>query len=406
MNKRNLIITIIASSLSLFVLITGLTFYTQKSKSSKTSERVNLNKEQKLEQKQIQPNLYEITFDDIDEDYGYKTILEKYNTNLGACSAVRKGNYFGRNYDWYYDDKAEFVIHVKANEKRHASVGVAYTNITDEEANIVLSENDKKLIPFLTTDGINDAGVVVSINVVPTGDRGYTTGTNPSSDNLSVLAVPRYILDNAGSVEEAIELLNDKNIIAPISEKFTQEVHFMIADPERTVVVEFIDNKLVILENEYILTNFYLTDFDKTQNELPKHTMGLERYNIILENYDLIETENDMISLMKSVFYTKAYDLNMVPYWYSEFEGVYRNGTLDLDSTNHGEADLGGTLDNAGAYKPILEKAIELYQKHEPGNTWWITTHSSTYDIENKSLTLIAQENNIEYHFSLEKEED
>ena len=42
-----------------------------------------------------------------------------------ACSAVRNGNFYGRNLDLDYCDVPEFVIKVAAKEGRYASIGVA-----------------------------------------------------------------------------------------------------------------------------------------------------------------------------------------------------------------------------------------------------------------------------------------
>ena len=48
------------------------------------------------------------------------------NVKMGfACSAVRNGNFYGRNLDLDYADVPEFVIKVAAKEGRYASIGMA-----------------------------------------------------------------------------------------------------------------------------------------------------------------------------------------------------------------------------------------------------------------------------------------
>lgn len=94
----------------------------------------------------------------------------------------------------------------------------------------------------MTLDGINDAGVVCNINVVPTGDKGRTTGTGGNYD-LCGLSVVRFILDNADSAKDAINKLQSKNIWMPNSGGYDLEIHLMVSDGTDTFVVEFVNNK-------------------------------------------------------------------------------------------------------------------------------------------------------------------
>lgn len=60
----------------------------------------------------------------------------------------------------------------------------------------------------------------------------------------------------------------------------------MIADKDKTYVVEFLDNKVVAVEkkgNEQIMTNYYI-NYEKFKNNGIKYTegsMGIKRYNIL-----------------------------------------------------------------------------------------------------------------------------
>lgn len=355
----------------------------------KIMKNLNINK--------IEDYLYSIDFDNYSYEYGMNTLNKMYDIKLGGCSAVKNGNYFGRNYDWYYDENAEFIINVPKKENRHASVGVSYGLLKNDEIDKNSYKEEYELLPFLTMDGVNDAGVAVTINVVTTGDRGYTTGTNPDGDYLITTMIPRFVLDNAESVDEAIELLSQKNIYTPLTEKMAQEVHFMIVDKNKTAVVEFINNKMVVLYKKNIMTNFYLTDFD--ENNLPNHAMGIERYNILKDGYDQSNTKDGMINLMKQVYYSKSYDFNNSPFWYSEFSGVYKG--VDLTTKNQGEPNLNGDLTKAGAYQQYFERINELYKNKTRNKTFWHTTHMSVYDLNKKTLTVIAQENNKEFNFKI-----
>lgn len=339
--------------------------------------------------KQIAPYLYEMTFTDytVDTENVTHNAMEAF-----GCSSVRNGDYYGRNFDYIFNDTPEFVVHVTAKDDRHASLGVA-THYGLRETMLLRGEYDKQLelIPNLTLDGINDAGVIASINVVPgKEDVGELTGTNPGAEDLHAAYVVRYILDNADSADEAVELLKARNISgSAISEMY---LHVMIADPVKTYVVEFINNQLVAQEkmgDEQIMTNFYVN-----LPELTEHAAGVERYQILKEHYNEGNSVAGMYALMARVKYSNAYNYSSEP-WYSEAapQSVIKN----LDSPEFA----------------VYAEAFEAMQKdywnyitndiRNPANTaFWHTTHNSVYDIKNRTLRIMVQENYSDYFdFSL-----
>lgn len=338
----------------------------------------------------IAPYLYEMTFTDytVDTEDATHNAMEAF-----GCSSVRNGNYYGRNFDYIFNDTPEFVVHVKAKEGRHASMGVA-THYGLRETNLLRGEYDKQLelIPNLTLDGINDAGVIASINVVPgEEDAGKLTGTNPDGEPLNAAFAARYILDNAGSADEAVELLRARNLYGTaVSNMY---LHIMIADPNKTYVVEFINNQLVAQEktgDEQIMTNFYVN-----LPELTEHAAGVERYQILKENYAEGDTMVGMRNLMARVKYSNAYNYSNDPVWYSE--AIPQSILKDRDAEIFAE------------YAEGFENIAKDYwnyitnDKRNPANTkFWHTTHNSIYDIENRTLRLTVQENYSDYFdFSL-----
>lgn len=341
---------------------------------------------QDLKLAKITDYFYEVFYDDYDYTFAEKFNRENNNPNLGACSSVRNGNFHGRNYDWYYDENVEFIVHTSAKADRHASVGIAtmVPGITVEFADTGLYSDGYKILPFRVVDGINDAGVAININIVPFGDRTLTTGTNPNGDDMYFISAIRYVLDYADSVEEAVELLKSKNLYAMNNDNKHEEGHFMISDKDKTVVVEFIDNKIVVVDNADIMTNFYLYG-DKTP-----HSAGVERFEILRENYDMGATRDGMIALLKKVWYTQAYDRNTNPFWYSEYVGDFRPMYKDVT--------LYSPIED---FTPVIDTAISMFEQHERNEKTWYTTHTSVYDLENKTLTLIPQESGKEYIFGI-----
>lgn len=122
-------------------------------------------------------------------------------------------------------------------------------------------------------DGINDAGLVCNLNVCPPGDnpnyptleseeealaakvpelvvRNVTYGTAPGKPRRFVGMICRVILDNCTTVAEVKELLSARSWYAarnPASD-FQEEFHVMVSDKSSTLVIEFIENKVVTHE--------------------------------------------------------------------------------------------------------------------------------------------------------------
>ncbi len=334
----------------------------------------------------IAPYLYEMSFTDYraDPEGEARQAVEAF-----GCSSVRNGNYYGRNFDYIFNDVPEFVVRVAAKEGRHASIGVA-THFGLREDNMSKGEYTKQLeiLPTFTLDGINDAGVIASINVVPgADDMGELTGTNPDGEPIDAAEIPRYVLDNAGSADEAIELLKKRNISGTAVSGLY--LHVMIADPEKTYIVEFIDNKMVAEEkfdDEQIMTNFY-----NNLPELTEHSSGVERYAILKANYAEGNSLSGMRELMQRVKYSNTYMYSTSPAWLSE--------SMPQSVINNPGSEL------YAQYMSAIEAINRDYWnmkandiRNPANNYFWHTTHNAVYDIANKQLRLTVQEDYGKYY--------
>ena len=361
--------------------------------------------------------LFETTYDEYEQFFEEARVkLLKYHPYMGGCSSVQRGSIRGRNYDWTYDEEPEFIVHVPANDKgRHASVGVAVlTEITAADVENGQREDAYRTIPYYTLDGINDAGLCVNINVVGYKEKGeFEMKTEGFGDDICPVMVTRILLDGAGSIDEAVAMIDGMDIF---SLGTVEEAHFMISGPQsakdstyNTVVVGLVPdesrhyrvsvidyNNGDFVDNKPIMTNFHLTGFDGSIESLTRHLMGYERYLILQENYEHGNSMEGMMDLMKQVHYSKAYDLDSDNFWYSDFaEG-------ELDMTNRGESKLCGDLSRAGAYEEILGKAVGHFNRMERDATIWRTVHTSVYDTDRKVLHIMPQESGKTYKFYLE----
>lgn len=348
--------------------------------------------------------LYTCEYQTYDYAYAYEYFKNVDAPDSGACSALRVGNLYGRNLDMTYDNTAEFIIRTPAYRGFHKVLGVA--ELTSQLLTSLVDSGEPselyKILPFRLMDGINDAGLVVNTNIAPVEDATVrTTGTNPDADiSVSCLMLTRYILDRCATVSEAITELQQINIYAPGS----HEYHYMIADTDRTVVIEFHNNQLVVCENNSIMTNFYLhnfdgntatatfksSEYDPNNTTLTPHACGVERYDILNTNKDTITSVESMRSVMQQVHYTKTYDSSTNPFWYSE----YNEGMLTIDSLS-------------SEYQPIIDGSRQVYEnrtreKGQPYYGTWQTVHTSVYDMLSQTLHIWVQENySTKYEFSL-----
>ena len=338
----------------------------------------------------LEDYLYEITVDEMDEEFGLA-----HATGIGACSEVRRGQFQLRNYDWYFDSKISFIVKVAKKENRHASIGVSSISISKEDiANKNYSELFK-VIPFTTLDGINDCSVYCGINVVPTGDKGKTTGTNKNGKDLPNICIPRYILDNATSAEQAINLLKQRNIYAINYDGQQIELHAMISDINKTYIVEFVNNKMVVLEQD--INNSVMTNFYHNLGYINEHGMGIERYKILEANYNEGNTKDGMFALMKRVQFSNAYIKENK--WYSDMN--YTQSILS--QTPEGQDPV--------RWDEVMSEQIKLWNdvyvagdRTQGSAAPWITVHNSVYDLKNKTLQVVVQEDyEHKYNFSLQK---
>lgn len=333
--------------------------------------------------------LWEITVDDYTSEV--PNYLESQMGTEFGCTAVRNGNYYGRNLDFFVSEVSEIVIRTTAKENRHASIGVGrlFTMSDEEIANGITAEQ-MSILPWGMMDGINDAGLFCNMNVTPLSDSGIPhTSPNPGLPEVHCGFLIRALLDNCATVDEAIEYVNSHNVTGMNKGGF--DLHFMIGDPNKTVVLEFIDNKVVFGEHT-IMTNFLVNKLP----ELTPHADGVERYDIISANYDEGATMEGMYNLLKRVRFSQCYDPETKPFWKSEFVSAESGRTLDC-SVEEIFAD------------PSVQKDFEYFKNFKETGHYtkemglWFTEHNSTYDIANKTLWVTVRENyDQRFEFTLE----
>lgn len=296
----------------------------------------------------LPPYLHAIDFDDTyPEDAAWYYALPH---DYSSCSAVRDGGFLSRNYDWRFDDSAEFVVRVSAGDGRFASLGVANcgTNLTEQFVTSGKWSRFYRCLPGRTVDGINENGVVAEVNVVggDPHDRWPTNGT------IHCMGAVRWVLDHATDAGMAASNLVE-HLYFP--DGFSQNFHWMIADATSTYIVE--NGRCSNVTGRAVMTNFPLLP-------TPGEGAGRERYELLLSSACCIT----------NAWYTRAYSRETE--WVSEFKSP--------------------------AEMEAAKSAWETYGRDAlRGKGIWQTVHCSVYDLTNRTLRVAVQERPDWYTFAV-----
>ena len=320
--------------------------------------------------------LYEIWFDRLDEEYA-KQFFEGKEPKLldpsiqlhrgtPGCSAIIKNNIHGRNFDWLFNKGAGFVCHTPEKDGRYATIGVGgqITQLTEEFVASGVKSELYKVVPYMIADGMNSQGVTISTLVVPNenGDNRHVLPNGEVKENICTLQLPRYVLDNFATAQEAISYLTESvelyHPLEILSMGYNQ--HFVVGDKNGTYLIEFKEGAYVANMMKFpYATNFFLdgiqlnkdntvlTPESKQEGQEPSEvnllgtfSSGLERYNEMALAFEGLKDKADIEALMLSLKYTKAYNTAPVvsdPYWYTEFVG---SNDLTVDSDVEDFADV------------------------------------------------------------------
>ena len=305
-----------------------------------------------------QPFMGETYINDFDYEAGNDFLVKRFNyAPSGACSSFRAGGYAARNLDWYIRDYAMLIVHIPGNAEkgRYASVGIVSSNpfinremIAGGAVKDTVLYNGaaitgwRDMFPIFTTDGINEKGVCVNTNIVVHEDgvrQGYIPCTGvEGKPYTNFISLPRYILDNCASADDAVKKCAQLNLCQSCSGPLaTEDSHIMVSDASKTVVIEWYNNQMVYTEYKSadgglykseegmpaIMTNFYnylgkkhlssagdgSIDFAGLLAEHP-YAMGVERYETLRDGLENVCSIGTAMEQIKKVYYTNYYDIS------------------------------------------------------------------------------------------------
>ena len=226
-----------------------------------------------------------------------------------ACSSFTSVDengkrYFGRNYD--FSTTTGMIVRTNPGNGRYASISSVDLQFLGIKDGAPIDGMMQKLISLASTyaplDGINEAGVSCGIYMSYQGKEDEVVATNQMTDkpDLTSTTMLRMILDYAGSVDEAVELVKKYDLHDSANTSF----HYMVADSTgKSAILEWVNatdetdtdgtkrelkvyyntDDAILGEKEDANKFQYITNFIVTPDYYSdeKDMKGLDRYNAI-----------------------------------------------------------------------------------------------------------------------------
>ena len=173
------------------------------------------------------------------------------------CTGVRfsddSGNmYFGRNLDWSEGYGQKVVVTPRGYSYNSAFLGEMKPQHGAIIGMAIVVENTP-----LYFDCANEAGLAIAGLNFP-GYASYAPEAVDGKTNVAAYEFPLWVTMNFDSVDAVEKALKNTAIVAkPINEQFpVSQLHFIIGDAKRSIVVEYTENGMEIFENDVdVLTN-------------------------------------------------------------------------------------------------------------------------------------------------------
>lgn len=187
---------------------------------------------------------------------------------------------FGRNFDWNTCEAMVVEAHPENGYASLSTVNMDFItqNVGGGMVGMALSLDEVRTLAALYAplDGMNEAGLAVSVNMIQDSAQ---IEQNTDKPDITTTTAIRLLLDRAGSVNEALELLGQYDLHGSMD----MMIHFAIADSTgRSVAVEYVENEMIVTETP-VLTNFYLAEGEKQDIGTGQ---SHERYNILMERLE------------------------------------------------------------------------------------------------------------------------
>ena len=310
-----------------------------------------------------------------------------HNVSVGGCSSFAAVSAEGhpilcRNYDWFTGNSASIVIHTAPSDG-YRVLGVSDPSYYGMHLGEDLSDEIRENLlysPFCILEGVNEKGLSAGLMMLHGNPMCQDTGKQQLVSSMVI----RVILDRAATVDEAIEVMKQYDVI---SGSYDQDVsfHWCVADLSgRRAVLEYVNNELVV--NECPLD----VHFDEKTGASDVVWLKEPADYILSTNFYVTEGAQDPKILGDNGYWryeTLCNKLKENPHPTKEEAMGY------LDAIHYG-------LRDKDTYVGLLAEGTD---PDDPANWAWISIDSSVYDLQEKTLNICVQEDfSKAYTFSME----
>jgi hypothetical protein len=183
---------------------------------------------------------------------------------------------YGRNFDWQFSPALLLFTNPPDGYASVSMVDIEYLGFDSKAAGNIIDlpiEERTGLLdaPYLPFDGMNERGLAIGMAAVPPGN----VQPDANKETIGSLGIIREMLDHAGTVEEAVDIMKSYNI----DFEGGPPIHYLVADATgKAALVEYYNGKMQVFDNEqpwHLATNFLRSSVDDPADG------GCWRYNKI-----------------------------------------------------------------------------------------------------------------------------
>lgn len=222
-------------------------------------------------------------------------------------SVTPDGDYLlSRNFD-YMDSPSMLVRTTPKNGYASISTVSLYFMGYEMDSDFVADNEEDNfltlLAPYMPLDGINEKGFAIGVLELETDP----TFQISLKKNLTTTTMIRACLDQAATVEEAIEIFSSHDMRDLLFDGC--KYHFQLSDAQgNSAIVEYYENEMYVIypeEDESNAVNFQAaTNFHLVEGAEDPDGMGQDRYDLImatLKNKKGMTTEAEAMNILNSV---------------------------------------------------------------------------------------------------------
>lgn len=220
------------------------------------------------------------------------------------------GKIYGRNFDYDWPEDTVLIIHTIPYEG-YESISTSFPIFLAgkfnwepvyDESDIALRNNAVAIgAIYAPMDGMNEKGFYISI--LEAGDEEQTAQNELGKNSVITSVAVRYLLDKADTVDTALELLRDVNMYSV----FGTSYHFAMADSKgKSVVVEYVGNKMYVTETKVVTNHYISTECGKAAPDAYNNTAM--RFKVTMEagnNANWYMTPEQIRDALESVKYSQ-----------------------------------------------------------------------------------------------------